>query len=97
MTTNPEEGIIKYIWVSQKFCNILVYICLRSVSHVTEVVQDVVGGIVVVGALEHCSLLYCVCDLKTTQMNEQRSRLQELMLYEFKHRRNNQKHFLYER
>ena len=43
-----------------------------------------VGSIVVVGALARFILLKSVYNLKTTQMNEQRSLIQELMLYELK-------------
>ena len=40
------------------------------------------GSIVLVGALPHCALFHCVWDLKTTQMNMQRSLLRKLILYE---------------
>ena len=67
------------------FCNILVGANLWHVYHVTEIVQAeekpvVVSSITVVSAF---ILLHSVCNLKTTQMNVQRSLIRELMLYEF--------------
>ena len=47
-------------------------------------VPAVGGNIVVVGALTCCALLYCMCDLKTVQLNLQCSLIWELMLYDFK-------------
>ena len=48
-----------------------------------KTVQTVLGGIVVVGVLIRCALLYSVCNLKAAQMNMQRSLIREFMLYEF--------------
>ena len=43
-----------------------------------------VGSIVVVGAQTRCALFRSMCDLKTKQMNVQRSCLiRELLFYEF--------------
>ena len=42
------------------------------------------GSIMVVGVLTHCALIHSVCNLKATQMNEQCSRIQEFIFYEFK-------------
>ena len=51
--------------------------------HVIEVVQAVVGSIVVVGALTRCALLHSAYDLKAAQMNVQCNLIRELMLYKF--------------
>ena len=50
----------------------------------TKAVQAMVGSIVVVGMLTHCTLFLSICDLKETQMNMQHSLIWELRLYEFK-------------
>ena len=39
-------------------------------------------------ALTYCVLFYSVCDLKTSQMNVQRSRIREIMHYKFELGRN---------
>ena len=39
--------------------------------------------IMVVGALEHCTLLHSLCNLKAAQMSVQHSLICELMLYRF--------------
>ena len=70
--------------LSQMFCNILVHTYLQYVYHVTEEVQALeVGSIVVVGVLKCFVLVYSVYGLKAVQMNKQRNRIQELKLYEF--------------
>ena len=43
-----------------------------------------VSSIRVIGMLTHCALLHSMNYLKDVQMNEQRSLIQELMLYKFK-------------
>ena len=55
--------------LSQKFCNILVCVCLQCVYHINEEVQAVVSSIVVVGILTHCALLNSVYNLKAGQMD----------------------------
>ena len=52
----------------------------------------VVGGIVVVGALTRCVLLYYVCDLKAAQINMFHSLIREFLLYEFERHVSNQKY-----
>ena len=44
--------------------------------------HSVFRSIVVFGALKHCALPHFVCDLKTTQINVQRSLIRELTLSE---------------
>ena len=46
-------------------------------------VSTVVISIAVVGVLTHSAFFYSVCDLKTAQMNMQRSLIWEFMHYEF--------------
>ena len=50
---------IKYMRVSQKFCNILVHASLWHVYHVTEAIQTI-EDTNVVDTLTHYTLFYCV-------------------------------------
>ena len=67
----------------------MVHASLQCVYHVTKAIQAMEGihcdccSIVVVGVLTCYALLHPVCDLKTAQINMQRSSIQELMLYKF--------------
>ena len=46
-------------------------------------VSAIIGSILVVGALTHCTFLYSMYDLKAAQINVQCILIQELMLYKF--------------
>ena len=54
-----------------------------QVYHVTEVVQGVVGCILVFGLLTCCALLYSMRDLKVAQIAAQWSLIWEFMPYNF--------------
>ena len=75
--------------VSKKFCNILVTCLLEALispersSSSREKSSFVVGNKVIVGALTRCALFHPACDLRTTQINVQRSLIWEFMLYDF--------------
>ena len=55
--------------LSQIVCNILVHASLYNVYHVSKTVAAVVGTIVIVGVLTHCTLLHSVCDSKIAQID----------------------------
>ena len=51
--------------MNQKYCNIMLLVCLRRIYNVTEVVKAVVGSIVLVCALIRCALLHSVRGLNS--------------------------------